>query len=59
MCQGDSSLMTMKWGKSQPIPVANTSSPHECVDWAALNDWAGKRWVNVDEPGLVVHPILG
>jgi hypothetical protein len=59
MCQGDASPMTMKWGTMQPVPLANFDSPHECVDWNALDAWAEGRRVNVYEPGLVVHPQLG
>lgn len=59
MCQGDASLMTMKWGTTDPVPLANSNSPHQCVDWSALDGWAESRYVNVYEPGLVVHPTLG
>ncbi|KAI9786816.1 MAG: hypothetical protein M1839_005047 [Geoglossum umbratile] len=59
MCHGDAAPITMRWGKSQPIPLANSSSPHECVDWSALTSWAAERHVNPFEPGLVVHPTLG
>ncbi|KAK1834734.1 hypothetical protein QBC39DRAFT_342707 [Podospora conica] len=59
MCQGDASLMTMKWGTTDPVPLANSKSPHQCVDWGALDGWAESRHVNVYEPGLVVHPTLG
>jgi len=59
MCQGDASPITMKWGDTQPIPLANSASPHQCVNWETLNAWAEDRKVNVYEPGLVVHPTLG
>ncbi|KAK0609411.1 hypothetical protein B0T14DRAFT_608188 [Immersiella caudata] len=59
MCQGDASLMTMKWGTTDPVPLANSESPHQCVDWSALDGWSESRYVNVYEPGLVVHPTLG
>lgn len=59
MCQGDVSPVTMTWGRTQPVPLANMASPHACVDWTRLEDWARRRWVDVAAPGLVVHPVLG
>jgi hypothetical protein len=59
MCQGDASLMTMKWGTTDPVPLANSNSLHQCINWSALDAWAKSRHVNVYEPGLVVHPTLG
>ena len=59
MCQGDTSLLTMRWGKMQAIPVANFSSPHQCVDWDRLDAWAEERSVDVFEPGTLIHPVYG
>ncbi|KAF2457888.1 hypothetical protein BDY21DRAFT_18614 [Lineolata rhizophorae] len=59
MCQGDTSLITFRWGHEQPVPLGNFSSPHQCRDWEALDAWNAERHVNVFEPGLVVHPQLG
>src|SRR2546423_6716486 len=59
MCQGDTQLITMKWGHRQAVPLANQSSPHKCVNWGRLNTWAKDHSVDVLQPGLVVHPILG
>jgi hypothetical protein len=59
MCHGDTTPITMRWGTKQPVPLANSSSPHECIDWEALDAWAAERSANVYQPGLVVHPTLG
>ena len=59
MCQGDTSLLTMRWGKQQAIPLANFSSPHQCVDWDRLDAWAQERSVDVFQPGMLVHPKFG
>ena len=31
MCHADVTPITMRWDPTQPIPVGNFSSPHECV----------------------------
>ena len=59
MCQGDTSLLTMRWGKTQAIPLANFSSSHQCVDWDRLDAWAEARSVDVFEPGMLIHPVYG
>lgn len=59
MCQGDASLVTMRWGKHQAIPLGNFSSAHECVNWDSLDNWAKQRSVDVFAPGVMVHPTLG
>lgn len=59
MCQGDTSLLTMRWGKMQAIPLANLSSPHQCVDWNRLDAWAEERSVDVFQSGMLVHPVYG
>lgn len=58
-CQGDSSIITMRWGKHQAIPFGNFTNPHECVNWDSLDNWAKERSVNVFAPGVLVHPTLG
>ncbi|KAH6683989.1 hypothetical protein B0J14DRAFT_693270 [Halenospora varia] len=59
MCQGDTSLITFRWGQSQPVPLGNFSSPHKCRSWEELDEWNAERYVDVFQPGLVVHPTLG
>ncbi|KAJ2899216.1 hypothetical protein MKZ38_003359 [Zalerion maritima] len=58
-CQGDSSLVTFRWGQSQPIPLGNFSSAHTCVDWERLEEYNKARHVDVFQEGLVVHPVYG
>ena len=44
----------MRWGKMQKIPLANFSSPHECVIWAR------ERSVKqILDPGYLEHPKHG
>ncbi|KAH7390059.1 hypothetical protein BKA64DRAFT_757038 [Cadophora sp. MPI-SDFR-AT-0126] len=59
MCHGDTSLITFKWGTKQPVPSANWSTPHTCRSWEALEEWNKERFVDVFQPGLVVHPKFG
>lgn len=58
-CAGDVSLLTMKWGVHIREPVANFTSPHECVNWDNIQDWASERVYDVMAPGVLVHPTLG
>ena len=59
MCQGDTSLITFRWGETQAIPLGNFSSEHRCKSWEALDAWNKERFVDVFQPGLVVHPKFG
>ncbi|KAF5970473.1 hypothetical protein FBULB1_9670 [Fusarium bulbicola] len=60
MCQGDMQLLTMKWRQDGRIPTANFTSPHQCVNWDRLEEWAtSRRIVNLMEPGYLNHPTLG
>ncbi|KAL8798779.1 MAG: hypothetical protein Q9182_006391 [Xanthomendoza sp. 2 TL-2023] len=58
-CHPDISLITMRWGHTQPIPLGNFSAAHECVDWDALDHWSAGRRVDVLRPGWLKHPVLG
>jgi Mycotoxin biosynthesis protein UstYa len=59
MCHADISLITMRWGHLQPIPLGNFSAPHECIDWRSLDGWSEARAVDVMRPGWLKHPVLG
>ena len=59
MCQGDTSLITFRWGDTQRIPLGNFSSEHRCKSWDALDSWNKDHLVDVFQPGLVVHPKFG
>jgi hypothetical protein len=59
MCHPDITLLTMRWGHRQPIPIGNFSAPHECVAWPRLDAWCEARTVNVMRPGFMIHPTLG
>ena len=42
------------------MPLANFSSPHECVSWKGINEWAKERSVkDILEPGYLKHPRFG
>ena len=59
MCRADPMVITMRWGHSQPVPLANFSNPHECVDWEKFTGWAKGRHVNVFQEDYLMHPGLG
>jgi hypothetical protein len=60
MCQGDINLITLRWGQKQALPIGNTSSPHECVNWDGINGWAKERSIErALEPGYIKHPTFG
>ncbi|KAI1172137.1 hypothetical protein F4777DRAFT_590766 [Nemania sp. FL0916] len=58
-CAGDVSLLTMRWGTHTRVPLANFTSPHECVNWNHIQDWAHDRVYDVMAPGVLIHPKLG
>lgn len=50
----------MTWPKTYAVPGANTTSPHTCVSWDAVNSWARSRSIdNIFEPGYLKHPVFG
>ena len=60
MCRGDTTPLTMRWGQTQRVPLANFSSPHECVIWSGINEWARERSVkDILKPGYLKHPKFG
>jgi len=59
MCQSDTTLLPYQWINGVRTPVLNFGRPHECVNFEAVNEWAGDRAVDVSPPGYLVHPTLG
>lgn len=59
MCRADIQVLTYKWVPDGLMPAANKSSPHKCVDWDKLFQWAKENAVDVFKPGLLVHPTKG
>lgn len=59
MCQADTQIVTMKWGHEQAVPIGNFTNPHQCANWESIDNWAKDRWVDVFQPGLLVHPEFG
>jgi len=59
MCQGDTTVLTMKWGIHGPLPIGNFSAPHECVNWDRLLEWVEPRAVDAFAEGVLVHPKFG
>lgn len=41
------------------VPIGLDVGHHQCMQWDKINDWMKERSVDVFQPGLVVHPILG
>ncbi|KXX77723.1 hypothetical protein MMYC01_204874 [Madurella mycetomatis] len=60
MCHADVQPITMRWAKSVPVPGANYSTPHNCYNWEAVNNWAKSRSLDrIFEPGYLKHPVFG
>ncbi|KAI1110828.1 hypothetical protein F5Y14DRAFT_465197 [Nemania sp. NC0429] len=59
MCQADPMLVTMKWSNDLPRPTGNLTSPHECVNWDRLMEWAEPHSFDVFTDGVLVHPTRG
>lgn len=45
MCRADVSLRTYFWKDG---PTSRVYGDHECVNWKALNEWAGERRVDLE-----------
>ncbi|KAL3964635.1 hypothetical protein ACCO45_001639 [Purpureocillium lilacinum] len=56
MCQGDTTVLTMKWEEGGARPIGNLTSPHECVNWDRLMEWVVPNSVDVFADGVLVHP---
>jgi hypothetical protein len=41
------------------LPIALDNGNHQCVKWEPLRKWVKERAFDPQEPGLVIHPILG
>ncbi|KAF2769276.1 hypothetical protein EJ03DRAFT_272513, partial [Teratosphaeria nubilosa] len=59
MCHGDTTLLTMYWDDKMYQPVANWSSPHECINWDRFMEWVVPNSVDIHLHGELVHPKYG
>ena len=59
MCQGDTTLVTMRWSQRGPLPIGNFSSPHQCVNWGLLMEWVKPHAFDGFAEGVMVHPKFG
>lgn len=59
MCHGDISLIPMHWNPFSPIPEADFSVPHRCVNWKKLREWTRENSVDMMKPNFLQHPTLG
>jgi len=60
MCNADLSLVTMRWGHLQPVPLANLTYPHVCKNWEDVVNWSKEHSVpHLKDPGWLNHPTLG
>lgn len=59
MCEGDTTILTMKWDMKKPLPIPNMASPHECVNWDRLMDWVKPNSVDIFAENMFVHPTFG
>jgi Mycotoxin biosynthesis protein UstYa len=58
MCQGDTTIVPLRWG-SHPIPRVNFSVTHECKNWGQVTDWVKSNTVDIFADGMLVHPKWG
>lgn len=67
MCKPDISLVTFRWINNttqhpdEPAAFYPTNfdvSPHECMNWEAVNDWAEQRAFNLYDVDLLDRPML-
>ena len=60
MCNGDVSLIPLRWGHNQRMPLGNFSATHFCRKWDAIDQWAGEHSPKrLMEPGWLVNPTFG
>ncbi|KAI1506683.1 hypothetical protein F5X99DRAFT_404041 [Biscogniauxia marginata] len=59
MCQGDTTILTMKWAEYGALPIGNLTTPHECVNWDRLVEGAATMSVDVFANGMLTHPKFG
>ncbi|KAF2725971.1 hypothetical protein K431DRAFT_280701, partial [Polychaeton citri CBS 116435] len=51
-------IRTMRWHPHSILP-SPVDHEHECINWEAIDEWAGERFVDTSIPGLLVHPTKG
>ena len=58
MCHPDISFVTHRWITTNEglRPSNKDQSPHECVNWDALNEWSGKRVFDLYQLHLLKQP---
>lgn len=59
MCSADTTILTMRWLDYAIVPTINKTSPHTCVDWSPVEDWARANWVDTRAEGVMIHPTMG
>ncbi|KAL2063094.1 hypothetical protein VTL71DRAFT_6166 [Oculimacula yallundae] len=59
LCQADTTPITMLWHDDFYRPIANMTSPHECVNWDRLMEWVEPHAVDLAQEGYLVHPKTG
>ncbi|KAJ4297957.1 hypothetical protein N0V90_005856 [Kalmusia sp. IMI 367209] len=59
LCRADVSLFTLQWSENSTAPRADFSHEHQCVDWEALDAWAGERAVPEEKMKHLEHPTHG
>lgn len=59
MCRADGAILTFDWLPNLPVPWANFEVQHECLDWEAVHAWSKERSIDIYDPKVLVHPVLG
>jgi hypothetical protein len=59
MCNGELSLVIMRWGHLQPVSLANWIYPHVCKNWDDVVNWSKEHSMpHLKDPGWLNHPHL-
>ncbi len=59
LCHSDTSLFTLQWSAAEPMPRADFSHEHTCVDWQTLFAWADERKIDEEAMKSLQHPLHG
>ncbi|MCJ1350915.1 MAG: hypothetical protein MMC33_000897 [Icmadophila ericetorum] len=58
-CAADTTVIPLKWGVSQRMPLGQDTGKHQCANWERLDNWMKDRTFDPMKPGYLIHPTLG
>ncbi|MCJ1358909.1 MAG: hypothetical protein MMC33_008909 [Icmadophila ericetorum] len=59
MCRAEVTFTTYEWLPDLPIPWAQLSYDHACVNFDAIHAWAATRAIDIFDPKYLSHPTKG